>query len=207
MSANLIPKITNTAQEMALKALSELVDLLCPTHSHELSITHPISSDTLEGYSVMVECGEDDIVWAVQMWANHSFRRIRRSQRISIHSPVPGKAPKIFLRTLKVWEGLVCDDIVKLHRLGELKKDWWEYPVILSQEHKDAIDYYNEGPTNDDPENEIRAIEAGYKASEMSDPTYYPPGHRGSFGSPSAQELDNENEDGQEESLGGKGAE
>jgi len=71
---------------MALKALSELVGLLCPTHSHELSITHPIPGDTLEGYSVMVECGEDDIVWAVQMWANCSFRRIRSSKRISIPS-------------------------------------------------------------------------------------------------------------------------
>lgn len=67
-------------------------------------------------------------------------------------------------------------------------------------------DYYNQGPTNDDPENEIRAIEAGYDASEMSDPTYYPPRHRVSFGFPGAQELDSESRDVQE-GLGEKGAE
>ena len=33
----------------------------------------------------------------------------------------------------------MCDDIVKLHRLGKLNKDWWEYPVVLSEEHKDAM--------------------------------------------------------------------
>lgn len=52
---------------------------------------------------------------------------------------MPGKGSKTFLRTLKVWEGLVCDDIVKLHRLGKLNKDWWEYPVVFSEEHKDAM--------------------------------------------------------------------
>lgn len=68
-------------------------------------------------------------------------------------------------------------------------------------------DYYNQGPTNDDPENEIRAIEAGYNASEMCDPTYYPPRHRKSFGFPSSQELDSQSGDGQDEGLGEKGAE
>ncbi|PWW75187.1 hypothetical protein C7212DRAFT_325240, partial [Tuber magnatum] len=63
-----------------------------------------------------------------------------------------GMAPKTFLRTLKVWEGLECDDIIKLHRLGRLEKEWWNYPVVLSDEHKDAIDYCNQEATNDDPE-------------------------------------------------------
>ena len=35
-------------------------------------------------------------------------------------------------------------------------------------------DYYNQGPTNDDPENEIRAIEAGYQGPGPSSIVYYP---------------------------------
>jgi len=110
----------------------------------------------------------------------------------------------MLLQTLQVWEGLVCDDILKLHRSGELKEDWWNCPILLSEEHKDAMyvsssppflrslnllfvsylfssnglerksDYYNQGPTNDDPENEIRAIEAGYQGPGSSSVVYYP---------------------------------
>ncbi|CUS14527.1 unnamed protein product [Tuber aestivum] len=207
MPTDLVPKPTASTRGKALEALSELVDLLCPNHPHELSITNPMPTESIEGYSVIVECCEEDIVWAVQMWENCSFRRIRRSMRVTVRSFGTGTAPKTFLRTLKVWEGLVCDDIVKLHRLGRLEREWWNYPVILSDEHKDAIDYYNQEPTNDDPENEIRAIEAGYQGPGAHNVARYPTSPEDSSGLSTALDTSSLDEDTEGEALSEEGTE
>ncbi|KAG0138428.1 hypothetical protein HOY82DRAFT_596220 [Tuber indicum] len=187
MTTTLVAETATPTKENALEALSELVDLLCQTHHHELAITNPIPSESVEGYSVVIECCESGIVWTVQMWANCRFRRLRSSKTVTIQNTDSKKAPKTFLQTLQVWDGLACDDIVKLHRLGQLKKDWWSYPVMMSDEQKDAIDYYNQGPTNGDPENQMRAIEAGYQGPGAHNVTYYPRAPQLSSGLTSAQ--------------------
>ncbi|RPA93963.1 hypothetical protein L873DRAFT_1815085 [Choiromyces venosus 120613-1] len=139
-----MPETATPIQAKALDKLTELASILCqtPPHSHELSITNPIASEALEGYSVIIECGQGNIVWAVQMWANCSFRRIRRSEKIvkKCNSGIvdPNKEPKILLKTLQVWEGSVCDDIIKLHKLGQLKAEWWNHPVTLIDKDDEA---------------------------------------------------------------------
>ena len=47
----------------------------------------------------------------------------------------PKMDSEILFQIERVWRGDVCDELLRLYRTGKLKKDWWNYPVILSNDH------------------------------------------------------------------------
>ena len=46
----------------------------------------------------------------------------------------PKMDSEILFQIDKVWRGDVCDELLRLYRTGKLK-NWWNYPVILSNDH------------------------------------------------------------------------
>ncbi|CUS08804.1 unnamed protein product [Tuber aestivum] len=184
-------------KQRAVEILRELAKLFCKTHDHEITPLGPAPGNEVRGYKMSIGCGEAGIGWQVEMWRDSSWKKIVRCKKVS-HPVEPGSTRfHILLLPVGVWQGAVCDDILELHRSGRLEEEWWDYPIPLSENHKDAMyfhpppqarlllfiflivgewksDYYNEPATNDDPENEIRAIKAGYKGHGPTKVVYCP---------------------------------
>ena len=154
ISASKMPGI-RTAHKKALRALEPIANLLCQSHRHEMSIIDPASGGIVEGYSLTIECGGDSIIWMVKMGENCRFRSLMRAREVIVHNSKfthtslwdtpsnryhnadignPNMDSEILFQIDSVWRGQVCDELLRLHSIRKLKKNWWNYPVILSND-------------------------------------------------------------------------
>ena len=139
----------------ALRAFEPIANLLCQSHPHEMSIIDPASDKIVEGYSLTIECGGDSIIWTVKMGENCRFRSLMRAREVIVHNSKfthtllyntsnnrchnadignPKMDSEILFHIDRVWRGEVCDELLCLHTVGKLEKNWWNYPVILSND-------------------------------------------------------------------------
>ena len=149
-----MPGIRST-HEKALRALEPMANLLCQSHPHEMAIVDPASDKIVEGYSLTIECGRDSIIWTVKMGENCRFRSLMRAREVIVHNSkfthtllynTPGNwchnaeignpemDSEILFQIDRVWRGEVCDELLRLHDVGKLKTNWWNYPVTLSND-------------------------------------------------------------------------
>jgi len=82
MSAAHEPEIHPSTKEKAIETLSELADLFCKTHSHEITSSDLAPGETAEGYCMTIRCSENDIAWKVQMWKDCRLRAIIRCRKV-----------------------------------------------------------------------------------------------------------------------------
>ena len=84
MSAAQILETLTTSQEKVLEALKEAADLLCNCHTHDMAPLDINPGEFVELYSLIIDCGEGDIIWQVEMWPNCRFKTIKRCKRVTI---------------------------------------------------------------------------------------------------------------------------
>lgn len=82
MSTAYEPEIHPSTKEKATETLSELANLLCKTHSHEITSLDLASGETPEGYCMTIRCSENDIAWKVQMWKDCHLKAIIRCRKV-----------------------------------------------------------------------------------------------------------------------------
>ncbi|PWW72911.1 hypothetical protein C7212DRAFT_366513 [Tuber magnatum] len=158
----------------AAETLRKLANLLCKIHEHEIAPLDPDLNNKFIGYSLIIKCGEVGIAWKVEIWRNGNLKRISHCTK-SFQSIKPGSNKyRITLIPINTWEMNQCYDILELHRSGQLKEDWWNYPIVINEEDADTINYYNDFSTNYNPENKNRGIEAGYGKSGSGNVVYHP---------------------------------
>ncbi|KAG0133107.1 hypothetical protein HOY82DRAFT_605182 [Tuber indicum] len=147
-------------EEEANDALGEIVELLCLIHGEQISpmVTHQQRS----GVRFMtIHCGKVGIIWKVEMLGDTCyFRRITRYKRICRPIRNGNRKSRTFLMPIKIWEGSVCHEIIRLHRLGELRGDWWNYSILPRYESGDTIDHYSLGSGGDNRESQSWAFQA-----------------------------------------------
>ena len=84
MSAAQILETLTTSQEKVLETLKEAADLLCNCHTHNMAALAINPGEFVELYSLVIDCGEGDVVWQVEMWPNCRFKTIKRCKRVTI---------------------------------------------------------------------------------------------------------------------------
>ncbi|PUU73383.1 hypothetical protein B9Z19DRAFT_1111229 [Tuber borchii] len=105
------------AQEQAVVGSNELSQLACMDHYHRSTTLDLIPSGRTEGYSVQWQC--EMLFWNLKVCANFEFRRIKCSK--SVEAP-----------SQELWESIMCEHLLRLHRIGQLKKDWCKNNVDLT---------------------------------------------------------------------------
>ncbi|CUS15713.1 unnamed protein product [Tuber aestivum] len=148
---------TLSARNQALDALELMANLLCTSHPHALFVIDPASGKTVEGYSMGVECGNDNIIWTVKMGEDCRFRSLMRARRVAIPSYNPRIAAEAEFQIDKVWRGQVCDELLALHTLGKLKRNWWEYPLVLKTDRGSRSPTHRGSP-HDNQRPEVGAV-------------------------------------------------
>ncbi|KAG0642974.1 hypothetical protein HOY80DRAFT_1101430 [Tuber brumale] len=146
-------------QEQANDALGEIVELLCLIRGEP--ITPLLTHEQRPGVRHMtIDCGQVSIVWKVEMLDDTCyFRRITRYKRICRPIRRGIRKSRTFLMPVKIWEGPVCQEIIRLYRLGQLREDWWNYSILPRGQASDTIDHNNPGPSNDNGESQSGAVQ------------------------------------------------
>ncbi|RPA97674.1 hypothetical protein L873DRAFT_1790827 [Choiromyces venosus 120613-1] len=146
----------------ALEALKQIADVLCQSHPHQMSIIDDAAGDIVEGYSLSIECGEDNIIWTVKMGENCRFTSLMRSRTEIRPDDNPTQSSRDIFQIEKVWRGQVCHEILTLQSLGKLDKEWWKYPVTCSNDQNvRESEHYNYGPCKLELQNRAEAFARG----------------------------------------------
>ncbi|PWW72910.1 hypothetical protein C7212DRAFT_335492 [Tuber magnatum] len=150
-----------------VKTLTEFANIFCKIHDHKMARMVDNPDRKSPGYGMIISCGEADVAWKAEIMRNGDMESITRYRKL-YHSVEPeSEETRIQLIPLRTWEGLQCHHILKLHRSGQLKKDWWNYPIVINEKESDNND---DSSTKNNLEDKISPIEAGDRGPESSKP-------------------------------------
>jgi len=65
-------------------ALTEVADLLCPYHSHEVTGKGLPLGVNLPWYTLTVPCCENDIAWEIEIFPTCTLRSVTRCKRVTL---------------------------------------------------------------------------------------------------------------------------
>ncbi|CUS08803.1 unnamed protein product [Tuber aestivum] len=138
-----------TLEQEGNDALGEIVEMVCSIPGREEIVPLVTHTQRAGIRYLTIDCGKLSMVWKVEMVENSYFKRICLYKRICRPIREGARSSKNFLMPVKIWEGTMCHQIIRLHRLGELRDVWWNYSILPSRAYRDALNKsYRESMTD-----------------------------------------------------------
>ncbi|PWW71593.1 hypothetical protein C7212DRAFT_348948 [Tuber magnatum] len=128
-----------TPQEEGNDALGEVVEIICSSPGREEIRPLVIHTERDGVRCLTIDCGKLSMVWKVEMMQNCRFRRLSLYRRFCRPIRKGTRTSKTFLMPVKIWEGPMCSQIIRLHRLGQLRDLWWNFSILPNPVYRDVL--------------------------------------------------------------------
>ncbi|KAG0138608.1 hypothetical protein HOY82DRAFT_595801 [Tuber indicum] len=139
MSATSILASLTTSQDAVLMRLKEAADVLCKDHIHFMAPLAINQGEIVDLYTMTIDCGEDDIVWAVEMWPNCRLKSIKRCKKVSIPNVNPARPSLPLIQPRYVWAEGICNEILKLIRMAHPGENWWANDSVFQSDQPNDL--------------------------------------------------------------------